>query len=51
MVKSLKLEEGNLIVASLVSAVSSIGQTEEWLLLKIEDVSRMTYTLEDIFSS
>lgn len=51
MVKSLKLEEGNLITATLVSAVSSIGQTEEWLLLKIEDVSRMTYELEDIFPS
>jgi hypothetical protein len=49
MVKSLKLEEGNLFSASLVSAVSSIGQTEEWLLLKIEDVSRMAYKLEDIF--
>lgn len=51
MVKSLKLEEGNLITATLVSAVSSIGQTEEWLLLKIEDVSRMIYELEDIFPS
>lgn len=50
MVKSQKLEEGNLIAASLASAVSSIGQTEEWLLLKIEDISRMTYKLEDIFS-
>lgn len=51
MVKSLKLEEGYLITATLVSAVSSIGQTEECLLLKIEDVSRMTYELEDIFPS
>lgn len=51
MVQSLKLKEGNLITATLVSAVSSIGQTEEWLLLKIEDVSRMTYELEDIFPS
>ena len=49
MVKSLKLEEGNLIVASLVSAVSSRGQTEEWLLLKIEVISRMIYSSEDVF--
>lgn len=50
MIKSLKLEEGNLITATLVSAVSSIGQTEEWLLLKIDDISRMTYSWEDISS-
>ena len=48
MIKSLKLEAGNLITATLVSAVSSIGQTEEWLLLKIDDISRMVYSLEDI---
>lgn len=51
MIKSLKLEEGNLITATLISAVSSIGQTEEWLLLKIDDISRMIYNLEDIFPS
>lgn len=50
MIKSLKLEEGNLITATLVSAVSSIGQTEEWLLLKIDDISRMIYSWEDISS-
>lgn len=51
MIKNLKLKEGNLITATLTSAVSSIGQTEEWLLLKIDDISRMIYNLEDIFPS
>ena len=50
MIKSLKLEEGNLITATLVSTVSSVGQTEEWLLLKIDDISRMIYSWEDISS-
>ena len=51
MIKNLKLKEGNLITATLTSAVSSIGQTEEWLLLKIDDISRVIYNLEDIFPS
>lgn len=39
-IKKLKLEERNGIVATLVSNISSIGQTEEWLLLDIHDVYR-----------
>lgn len=49
MIQNLNLQEGNLITATLISAVSSIGQTEEWLLLKIDDVFRMIYNWEDIF--
>ena len=49
MIHSLKLKEGNLITASVISAPSQIGQTEEWLLLKIDDISRIIFTLEDLF--
>lgn len=48
MINNLKLKESNLITATLISSVSNIGQTEEWLLLKIEDVSQMIYDLKDI---
>lgn len=34
MIKNLKLKEGNLITATLTSAVSSIGQTEECVVLR-----------------
>lgn len=49
-IKSLKLEEGNLITGTLISQVSTMGQTEEWLLLDISDVSSIVYDLEEIFS-
>lgn len=39
-IKELKLEENNVIVATIVSSISTIGQTEEWQLLKIHDVYR-----------
>ncbi|MCD8362723.1 MAG: hypothetical protein LUC98_07155, partial [Lachnospiraceae bacterium] len=51
MINTLKLKEGNLITATLASAVSKIGQTEEWLLLKIDDISRMVYNLNDVLFS
>ncbi|MDF4740389.1 hypothetical protein P3530_23880 [Vibrio parahaemolyticus] len=40
LIKDLKLEEFNGIVATIISNISSIGQTEEWLLLDIHDVYR-----------
>lgn len=39
-IKDMKLMEGNIIVATLLSKVSTVGQTEEWLLLDIHDVYR-----------
>ncbi|UAL54474.1 DUF4145 domain-containing protein [Metabacillus dongyingensis] len=38
--KRLKLEEKNGIIATIISKVSSIGQTEEWMLLEIQEVYR-----------
>lgn len=39
-IKRLKLEEKNGIVATILSNISSIGQTEEWLILDIHEVYR-----------
>lgn len=39
-IKRLKLEEQNVIVASVLSKVSSTGQTEQWILLEIQQVYR-----------
>lgn len=44
----LKLKEGNLMVATIISSVSAIGQTEEWHLLKIEDICKTTFNLDEI---
>ncbi|HFK1739873.1 DUF4145 domain-containing protein [Bacillus thuringiensis] len=40
LIRDLKLEEFNGIVATIISNISSIGQTEEWLLLDIHDMYR-----------
>ncbi|MGG3889609.1 hypothetical protein [Metabacillus fastidiosus] len=39
-IKKLKLEKNNGIIATLISTISSIGQTEEWMLLEIHEVYR-----------
>ncbi|SEN76038.1 hypothetical protein SAMN04487786_0206 [Paenisporosarcina quisquiliarum] len=39
-IKELKLEEYNVVVATIISNISSIGQTEEWLLMSIHHVYR-----------
>lgn len=44
--KELKLKESNVILATIISAISSMGQTEEWLLLNIHDVYRGIYKLQ-----
>lgn len=36
--KSKRLDEGNIIVASIISRVSSAGITEEWKLLEVHDI-------------
>lgn len=48
LIQSLGLKKGNLIVATIVSSPSCIGQTEEWLLLKIEDTFQIEFTLDEI---
>lgn len=40
MIKDLRLEPGNVIVATILSTVATTGQTEEWILLNIKDVYR-----------
>lgn len=39
-IRRLKLEEQNVIVASVLSKVSTTGQTEQWILLDIQQVYR-----------
>ena len=40
MIKEQRLEEGNFIVASIISHVTTVGQTEEYHLLNINDIYR-----------
>ena len=40
--KEISLKEGSIIIATVISSVSTVGQTEEWLLLKLHDVYRET---------
>lgn len=48
MIKSLRIEQGNVIVATLLSNVSTIGQTEEWHLLDIKDIYREVIDLSEL---
>ncbi|WP_258298176.1 hypothetical protein [Paenibacillus peoriae] len=45
MIEEMKLEVGNVILATLLSRVSSVGQSEEWFLLNIADVFYGNYVL------
>lgn len=47
-IKALRLEQGNVIVATLLSNVATIGQTEEWHLLDIKDVYREVIELSEL---
>lgn len=40
MIQKLKLEEGHIIIATVMSNITTLGQSEEWLLLNIKDVYR-----------
>lgn len=40
MIKEQRLEKGNFIVATIISTVTTVGQTEEWHLLNIKDIYR-----------
>lgn len=47
-IREMKLQQGNLIIATVLSHISTIGQTEEWLLLDIQDIYRDVISLEDL---
>lgn len=48
MVKNLRLEEGHIIIATVMSNVTTLGQTEEWLLLNIKDIYREITDLTEL---
>ncbi len=48
MIKALRLEQGNVIIATIISTVTSIGQTEEWHLLSIKDVYREVIDMSEL---
>ena len=48
MIKALRLEQGNVIIATIISTVTSIGQTEEWHLLNIKDVYREVIDMSEL---
>ena len=48
MVKKFKIEEGHIIIATVVSNVTTLGQTEEWLLLNIKDIYREITDLTEL---
>lgn len=48
MIKDLRLEPGNVIVATILSTVATTGQTEEWLLLNIKDIYREIIELSEL---
>lgn len=39
-IRELKLEKSNLVLASILSNISSMGQTEEWILLDVHEILR-----------
>ena len=40
--------EGDIIIATIMTNVSTLGQTEEWLLLDIKDVYRQITDLTEL---
>lgn len=48
--KNLKLQEGNIILASFIATVAETGLTEEWQLLNIYDTYHGIITLEEVDS-
>ena len=48
MIKKLKLERGHIIIATVMSNVTTLGQTEEWLLLNIKDIYREITDLTEL---
>lgn len=48
LLKKMNINEKNIIIASVVSSVTTLGQTEEWHLLNIRDVYRVKVELGDL---
>ena len=48
LLKKMNVNEKNIIIASVVSSVTTLGQTEEWHLLNIRDVYRVKVELEKL---
>lgn len=48
LLKKMNVNEKNIIIASVVSSVTTLGQTEEWHLLNIRDVYRVKVDLEKL---
>lgn len=46
-VRELKLQEGNIIIATVISSVSPSGQTETWNLLSIDEIFRGVLTIDE----
>lgn len=48
LIQKMKVEQGNIIFASMISSITTIGQTEEWHLLTIYNIFREKISLGDI---
>lgn len=47
-IKEINLQEGNIIIATVISAITDLGQTEEFQLLNIEDIYRVYTNVNDL---
>lgn len=47
-IKKMKIEEGNIIVATIFSTVTTLGQSEEWHLVNIQDIYREVIELNEL---
>jgi len=48
MIKAMKLQDGNIIIATILSSITTIGHTEEWHLLNIKDIFHKVIPLEEL---
>lgn len=47
-IMEMKIEEGNIIVATIFSTVTTLGQSEEWHLVNIQDIYREVIELNEL---
>lgn len=47
-IKALNIKEGNLIIATIFSTITTLGQSEEWLLVNIQDIYREIIELNEL---
>ena len=48
MLQRLKVQDGNIVLASCIASVAKTGLTEEWQLLNIHDVCHIILSLEEL---